>query len=68
MHRWATSPIGRPTSAGDQVEEPGRGRREPPHVEARVEEDRRDVGAGQQVVEVVVRLLQLGDLVLELRR
>ena len=52
---------------GDQVEEPGRDRREPPHVEGRVEEDGRDVGAGQQVVQVVVRLLQLCDLVLELR-
>jgi hypothetical protein len=35
-------------------------------VEARVEEDRRDVAAGQQIVEVVVRLLQLDDLFLEL--
>ena len=56
-----------PDVRGRQVEEPGRSRREASDVEARVEEDRRDVGAGQQIVQVVVRLLQLGDLVLELR-
>ena len=38
---------------GDQVEQLGRSGREPLDAEPAVEEDRRDVGAGQQVLQVV---------------
>ena len=52
---WAMS-----RSAGRRPPGSGRqalvGRREPPDAEAAVEEQRRDVGAGQQVVEIVVAL------------
>ena len=41
-------------------------RREPADLKPAVEEDRRDVGAGQQIAQIVGRRLELLDLALEL--
>src|SRR5207249_3584399 len=50
----------------DKVEQIGRGRREPLDAQVAVEENGRDVGAGQEVGEVAVDRLQLQDFLLKL--
>ena len=57
----------RPTDiGGDKFQKLPRGRREPLDPEFGIQKHRRDLGAGQQVRQVVAGLVQLADLVLEL--
>ena len=57
----------RPADVGiDELEQIGHRRREAPHAELRIEEHHGDVGAAQQVCDVVGRRFELADLRLQL--